>query len=136
MPDYTPPYLGRVVTLAASAAITGGQVVEVSGSGTVQPCATAVSQKVIGVAANDTPANGRVSVYGFGPVHESVVSTAGGTVTAGDQVQSGAAPAGSVQTVPAVTTPTPADVNNARSVMGVALTTATTPNKVRWMEGL
>src|SRR5258707_9513458 len=97
MPDYTPPYLGRVVTLAASAAITGGQVVEVSGSGTVQPCATAGSVKAVGVALADTPVNGRASIAAFGPVHETAVATAA-TVTAGDQVQTGAAPSGSIQT--------------------------------------
>src|SRR5258708_27171136 len=99
MPDYTPPYtIGRVLTLTASAAITGGQVVEVSGSGTVQPCATLQSQKGVGVAANDTPVNGRVTVYGLGPGHENVVSTAGRTITAGDQIPSGPAPARAVPT--------------------------------------
>src|SRR5258708_31114976 len=134
MPAYTPPYIiGRVLTLTASAAITGGQVAEVSGSGTVQRCATAASQKVVGVAADDTAINGRVTVYGFGPVHESVVSTAGGTVTAGDQVGSGAAPSGSVQTIaPASSPPVGQDANNARAIMGVALTTAATPTKARW----
>jgi len=143
--DYTPPYVtGRQVTLTASAAVTGGQVLEVSGSGTVQPCATAGSVKAVGVAADDTPASGRVTVYGFGPVHETPVVTAG-TVTAGDQVQSAVTPAGSVQTCPPSSTPatepaayaaasTVADITAARSVLGIALTTATAPARVRWMQ--
>jgi len=137
MPDYSPPYIiGRVVTLTASAQITGGQVLEVSGSGTVQPCATTASQKVIGVAADDVPSTGRVTIYGFGPVHETPVGTAQ-TVTAGDQIGSFNTPPGSVATIaPASAPPVGQDANNARAVLGVALTTATAPNKVRWMEGM
>jgi len=86
MPDYSPPYIiGRALTLTTSVACVGGDVLEVSGSGTVRPVVPSASpsQKVVGIAASDTPVSGRVTVYGFGPVHESV---ADGTVTAGDQV--------------------------------------------------
>src|SRR6476469_2831442 len=85
MSDYTPVYVpGRVITLTASGAVSGGDLLTVSGSGTVQKLAFgAVNQVIVGGAANDTPINGRVTVYGRGTVHESV---ANGTVTAGDKL--------------------------------------------------
>jgi hypothetical protein len=136
VPDYTPPYvLGRQLTLAVSVACAGGDLLAVSGSGTVAPWVPAAtpSTKIIGVAAQDTAVNGRVTVYGFGPVHESV---ADGTVTAGDQVVAAATAGRQVKTAPAVTTPTAADVTNTRSILGVALTTAADNLKVRWMQAL
>ena len=97
------------------------------------------SVKVVGVAANDTVLNARVTYYAKATVHET---TALGTVTAGDQVGSGVtgdATAG-VRTIaaPALSgTPTAAQINaelaHARAAIGVALTTATGPAKVRWM---
>jgi hypothetical protein len=88
MPDYTPPFQpGAAVTRTASAAITGGQVVEVSGNGTVAATAGA-SAKVVGVAAHDAVSGARVTVHGLqGQVHE-VTSTAG--ATAGNGLTSGA----------------------------------------------
>lgn len=136
MSDYTPVYVpGKVVTLTASAAVKGGDVLVVSGSGTVATVATATNgQPIVGVAADDTPINGRVTVYARGIVHESVAQA---TVTAGDLLitpQTGATAGSMVQTAPAITTPTAADVTNSRMIFGVALTTAANPAKVRWME--
>lgn len=136
MPDYTPPYpRGREITLTVSVACVGGDLLAVSGSGTVAPWVPAAtpSTKIIGVAAQDAPVNGRVMVWGFGPVHESL---ADGTVTAGDQVVAAATAARQVKTAPAVTTPTAGDVTNTRSILGVALTTAADNVKVRWMQCL
>lgn len=136
MPDYTPVFApGRSVTLTASAAVTGGQPLEVSGSGTVAPVTLGAtpSMKIIGVAEDDTPANGRVTVWCRGFVHESVPV---GTVTAGDQLTSPVTgDTGQVKTLPAVSgAPGLADVNAARAIFGIALTTATNPTKVRWVE--
>lgn len=136
MSDYVPIYVpSKVVTLTASAAVTGGQLLSVSGSGTVAPATFATNAPVVvGVAANDTVSGGRVTVYARGIVHESIAQ---GTVTAGDLVTApltGATAGAQVQTLAAVTTPTAADVINSRSVAGVALTTASNPAKVRWME--
>ncbi|SRR5258707_152766 len=147
MPDYTPVFLtGRQITLTASVACSGGDLLEVSGSGTVRPWVpnAVPSQKAIGVAGNDTPVNGRVTVYGFGPVHESV---ADGTVTAGDQLVAASTAARQVKTL----VPSAADlgatyvqatvnaavnlaVNNTRSIIGIALTTVADNLKVRWMQ--
>lgn len=148
MTDYTPVYVpGRVITLTASAAVTGGDILVVSGSGTVAKLAFAASpQTIVGVAASDTPINGRVTVYARGIVHESV---ANGTVTAGDRLVTpitGDTVGAQVKTAPpdansATQEPTAYDaahtaaaVNLASSVFGIALTTATNPAKVRWME--
>jgi hypothetical protein len=89
------------------------------------------STKIVGVAGADTPVNGRVMVWGFGPVHESI---ADGTVTAGDQIIAASTAARQVKTCPAVTTPTAGDVTNTRSILGVALTTVADNLKVRWMQ--
>lgn len=139
MSDYVPIYVpSKVVTLTASAAITGGQLLSVSGSGTVAPTAVpgaaAAPTPVVGVAANDTASGARVTVYARGIVHESVAQ---GTVTAGDFVSAplnGATAGAQVQTAAAVTTPTALDVSLSRAICGVALTTASNPAKVRWME--
>ena len=137
MGDYTPVFLpGEIVPLTASTAITGGDLVVVSGSGTVARLGTfaaAPATAWVGVAAQDAPVNGRVAIYARGVVHESVAL---GTVTAGDQVTTpitGDTAGSQVKTAAAVTTPTAGDVTTTRAILGVALTTASNPNKVRWM---
>lgn len=133
MPDYTPVYvIGRAITLTASSSCVGGDLLQISGSGTVAPWVpnATPSTKIVGVAGDDTPANGRVTMYGFGPVHESI---ADGSITAGDQLISAATAGRQVKTCPAVTTPTAGDVTNTRSILGVALTSAADNAKVRWM---
>lgn len=126
MADYVPIICDddRSFTSQASATITGGQVLAVSGSGTVAP-AGANSLAVVGVAAQDAASTAYLTVYAGG----IQLLTASGTVTAGDIVVAGAA--GTVATLAAVTTPTAADVTNTRATLGVALTTATTGNPVR-----
>lgn len=130
MADYSPIYLpGHEYTSTTSAAVTGGQLLMVSGSGTVAP-ASASSGKCVGVAGFDAASGALVTVFGRGPVHES---TASGAITAGDQVVTGAA--GTVATLAAASgTPDAAAVNAARAVIGIALTTAADTAKVQWME--
>lgn len=128
MADYIPIFTpGGAVTLTASAAVTGGQTLAVTGNGTVGP-AGASSAAYIGVAAFDAAINARVTVYPRGVVHET---TAAGAITAGAQLATGAA--GTVASLAAAGTATLADINNARAVIGVALTTAADTAKVRWM---
>ena len=87
MAEYLPVYKpGQAITLKASAAVTGGQLVEITGNGTVGP-AGAASTKVVGVAAFDAAVNALVTVYSGG-VQGPVAS---GAVTAGDVVQAAAA---------------------------------------------
>lgn len=86
MAEYLPIYKpGQAITLKASAAITGGQVVEVTGDGTVGP-AGAASTKVLGVAGFDAAINDNVTVYAGAVQH----CTASGAITAGDTVQAAA----------------------------------------------
>jgi hypothetical protein len=136
MADYMPIFLpGEAIPMTASAGVSGGDLVAVSGSGTVARAALAAAPaaNVVGVAGNDAGASSRVVVYGRGTVHESVAM---GTVTAGDQVTTpitGDTAGAQVKTLAAVSTPTPGDVQGTRAILGIALTTATNPNKVRWM---
>jgi hypothetical protein len=119
MADYLPLYKpGHSVPSTASAAIAGGQLVGVSGSGTVAPTGTAQASWV-GVAAFDAASGDRVLVHAGGV--QRIV--AAGAVTAGDLLIASAT-AGRVSTLAAVTTPTAADVTNTRAIVGTALTSA------------
>lgn len=123
--EYLPVFKpGQAITLKASATVVGGQIVAVTGVGTVGP-AGANALNWVGVASNDAATNDNVTIYTDGV--QSV--TASGTVTAGDLVVCAAA--GAVSTLAAVTTPTAGDVTGTRGLVGVALTTATNGNKVR-----
>jgi hypothetical protein len=144
--DYTPVFVaGEIVTLTASTAITGGAPLVVSGSGTVAPLVPSATPatNMIGVASADTVSGGRAAFYCRGPVHESI---ADGTITAGDQIVTAtnasrhvrtlavsAADLGAAYAQATVNAAVNLAVNNARSVVGVALTTASDNTKVRWM---
>lgn len=119
MTEYVPLFKpGQSQTRQASAAITGGQLVGVSGSGTVAP--TGANQvSWVGVAAFDAANGDQVTVHSGGVQR----ILAAGAVTAGDLVVASAT-AGRVSTLAAVTTPTPADVTNTRAIVGTALTSA------------
>lgn len=129
MTDYIPVFEpATAITLTASATITGGQTVAVSGDGTIGPAA-AGSAKYVGVAAHDAVSGGRLVVWPRGMVHESEAS---GAITAGDQLAAGAS--GTIASVAAASgTPDAAAVNAARSVIGIALTTAADEASVRWV---
>ncbi|MEU3452168.1 capsid cement protein [Micromonospora sp. NPDC006766] len=117
MGDYSPLFLpGKAITMTASAAVTGGQAVEVTGNMQVGPGAAA-SAKIIGHAGYDAPSGGEVTVYGRGTVHEAPAS---GTITAGASVV--AAATGKV-----------AAAAGSEPVLGVALTAAAS-GRVLYME--
>lgn len=118
MAAYEPKFLYvDVITGTASATITGGQVLAVSGNGTVGP-AGADSNAVVGVAAFDCASGDRVSFFPRGKVH---ISTAAGAITAAARVNSAAA--GTV-----------ASATAAVANIGIALTTAADTAAVEWME--
>jgi len=121
LPIRTP---GDALVSTASATITGGTIVAVSGNGTVAT-AGATALNWIGVAAFDAVSGDSVTVY-TGGVQEV---TASGAITAGDLVVTAAS--GQVSTLAAVSTPTAGDVTGTRAVVGVALTTAANAAKVR-----
>ena len=116
MAEYLPIYKpGQALTLKASATITAGQVLAVSGSGTVAP-AGAASTAVVGVAAFDGVTNDNVTLYAGGVQN----CTASGAITAGSPVIAGAAGTVVASAVPP-----------GGQQVGVALTTAADTAKVR-----
>lgn len=137
MPDYSAVFLpGLTMTSTAASAITGGDPLEVAGSGTVQKTTAGPSglgsAKYVGVAAHDTPAGLKLTVITDRVVHEGA---ADGPVNAGDQVMASSVTGRQVKTVPATgATPGKADVDQARAIIGLALTSAADGTTVRWMQ--
>jgi hypothetical protein len=144
--DYAPVQeAGRPpVSGTASGTITAGDILGVSGDGTVAKLAALASAAFIGVAATAAITAGRVSYYPRGPVHRSL---ADGTVTAGDLVGSTNTANRQVKTIgaPSLTfagtysatdakTVVEAVENATRGVAGIALTTAADNNYVTWMQ--
>lgn len=84
---------GQVVTFTATTAITGGQVVEVTGNRTVGVPTAAASTKAIGTAGHDAAIGDQVAVHLNGPVD---TMTSAAAIAAGVNVE--AATAGKVQT--------------------------------------
>jgi hypothetical protein len=124
--DYTPVYTGGVVPFSSttSAAVTGGQVLEITASGTVGP-ATAATVKPAGVAAHDAASGARISVWPLTNCIHEITVVAAATVTFADGVITGTA--GTVNTAVVATAAA------AGTLIGTALTTATAPNKVRFI---
>lgn len=109
MAEYVPLHIpGKAITRQATAAITGGQLVRVSGSGTVAPT-SAASADWLGVAANDCASGDQVAIYLEG-VQRLVAS---GSITAGATVEGAAAGAVAAHT----------NGTNDINVVGLALTT-------------
>lgn len=106
LPKFTP---GDAIPMTASADVKGGQLLEVSGDGTVA-AAAADSSKWVGVAGFDTASGERVTVFSGG-VQRPIAS---GSITAGDVVA--AAAAGKVAKA--------GDAPDAASLVGVALSDA------------
>jgi predicted RecA/RadA family phage recombinase len=79
LPDFAP---GTDVTFTASADITGGQLVAITGDLTVGPCGTASASAWRGVAANDAKSGEKVLVRSGGVV----TLTASGAIAAGAPV--------------------------------------------------
>lgn len=119
MGDYSPINAdGDEFTLTASAAITGGQILESTGDGTVGP-AGAASVKVVGVAAHDAASGQPISVLCLFTIHETVTGTGG--MAAGNNVQAGAA--GTVVTTAAAVL----------ASFGICIKGATVGLKARWI---
>lgn len=85
MADYLPKFESKAITLTASADVTGGRLVVVTGALTVGP-AGADSAAVVGVAGFDAKSGDSVTVY-FGSVQRLVASAA---IAAGAKVVSAA----------------------------------------------
>lgn len=145
MGDYTPIALpGQAVTFQSSGSAVGGDLAVVSGSGTVAKASTLASRAYVGVFNHDTTAGAKCAVTAAKPIHESIadgVITAGDelttTATAGRQVRSLAASAADVGAAFAqatINTALNTAVNQARAVIGTALTDAADNTTVRWIQ--
>jgi hypothetical protein len=111
MSEYEPLHNpGKAFTRTTSAAVTGGQLLIVSGSGTVAP-SSAASASWLGVAAFDAASGTLVGVFCEG-VQRLVAS---GSITAGALVEAAAAGAVASHT----------NGTNDFNVVGVALNTVT-----------
>lgn len=102
----------------ASATVTGGQILAVSGSGTLAP-ATANSAAVVGIAIADAASAAAVRVFCPSGVW---TGTSSGSITAGDKLVAGAA--GTLATIAA---------NTFEKIVGTSLDTVTTGLPVRWV---
>lgn len=149
MTDYTPVALpGTSYTFQASAAVVGGDLVGMTGPLTVAKVASLASLAYVGVAGSDAGIGVKVTVFMDKAVHESI---ADGAVTAGDQLTTTNTANRQVKTLPAAAlnvdvtaSPTEASieafnaaintaVNNARAVIGTAVSTVTDNQLVRWV---
>jgi hypothetical protein len=109
-------------TVTASATIVGGQLVDVTGSGTVGPSG-AGSTVCVGVAAHDCASGARITVWPLAGVVHETTTPAGVTAAASlATAAAGTVNSGTVGTLAA-----------AGSLIGTALTTAGAAAKTRWV---
>jgi hypothetical protein len=88
MADYAAVFEpGTTQTYVASATITGGQLVQVTGNNTVAPTSATVAD-VVGVAANDAATGALVTVISLPGVRHLLLAV--GAVTAGQVVEAAA----------------------------------------------
>jgi len=120
MADYTPFFTGGVkpYTATTSAAVTGGQLLVASATGTVGP--SGLGGVAVGVAAHDAASGAKVSVW---PIRNCVHETATPTGAAFN-VTLQAAATGQVD---------PLGAGTFEKLIGVTLTTAGAAAKVRWI---
>lgn len=146
MADFTPVFMpGTAQTLSAGGAITGGDLVTLSAASTVIKAAAIASAAYVGVAAHDASTGTKVTVHILKAVFDSI---ADGTVTVGDQVTTTSTANRQVRSLPVVNVaiagapPLASDintaintaVNQARAVIGIAVTTASDNQIVRWIQ--
>lgn len=122
---------GGTFTSVTSGNVTGGDPVEVSGDGTVAKVAGASSLKFVGIAAHDATSPAPVTIYTSKYIFDS---PAAGAITPGAQLVASATANRGVAAKAAASTAVAADINDARAIVGVALTNAASDgNTVRWI---
>lgn len=124
MGEYTPTHIpGHDKTYTATAAVTGGQVIEVSATGESGAPTSAASNHTVGLALYDAAIGARFAVCSGG--YQTPLS--GAAITAGVPVKSGAA--GTV--VPWVSGTDGAELIVAKAILTVA--SAGLPVLVKWV---
>lgn len=94
-PQYLPAFRpGDTVTMSVTAAVTGGQLVQVGAVDRSVAPAAAASMSVVGVAGHDAAVGDKLTVEVGKPIH---VLTAAGVITRGQRVEPAAA--GAVRTL-------------------------------------
>lgn len=150
MGDYSPVALpGQTWTFTAGTALVGGDLVEVTASNTVGKVATLASVAFLGVANHDAGVGSKVTVTLSKAIHESL---ADGTVAAGAQLTTTNTSNRQVKALAATNvnvdvtgTPTEASIeaiepafntaiNQARAVIGVAVTGGADNVFIRWAQ--
>jgi len=126
MADYTPVNSGGAIPFSktTSAVVTGGTLAIASGVGTAG-VGTAAALTVIGVFAHDAASGAKVSIWPLVNVEHEIVCANGITAAGGVQ----AAATGQVD--PATTSIAAASA--AGTLIGIATSTATSTNKVRFI---
>lgn len=127
MGDYTPVFTGGAIPKTmqvVTGAVTGGTFVSNAGVGLVATSG-AGSATVVGVAAHDAAVGAKVTVWPLRNVTHEVPVVAAGTVTAGDGVITGALGTAATAAV--------ATAAAAGTLIGIAESTATAPNLVRFI---
>lgn len=146
MADFVPVFMpGSAQTLSAGGTITGGDLVTLSAATTVVKAGVTASTSYIGVAGHDSSTGLKVTVHILKAVFDSI---ADGTIAVGDQltttatanrqVKSLAASAANITGAPPlagdINTALNLAVNNARAVIGMAITAASDNTTVRWIQ--
>jgi hypothetical protein len=140
MADYTAIFSpGSRITMTASGAIVGGDLLVIAGSGLVAKAAALASTLYIGIAGHDAASGTKLAVIICKVIHESI---ADGTVTAGDLLTTTATANRQVKTLLAAAVagapPLAADINTvvnaSRAIVGIAITTASDNTLVRWAQ--
>lgn len=146
MADYTPIALpGTTYTFTATGALAGGDLVGVVAGGmSVNKASSLASLAYVGVAGHDAAIGQKVTVYIAKAIHESV---ADGAVAIGDQLTTTNTANRQVKSLAAVNVNVNATfsdteveaaintaVNQARAVIGVAVTAAADNTIVRWVQ--
>jgi hypothetical protein len=146
MADYTPVALpGTTYTFTATGALAGGDLVGVVAGGmAVNKVSSLASVAYVGVAGHDAAIGQKVTVYVAKAIHESV---ADGAVAIGDQLTTTNTANRQVKTLAPVVVnvnSTFSDteveaaiqtaVNQARAVIGVAVTAVADNQLVRWVQ--
>jgi hypothetical protein len=135
---------GARQTFTAGGSITGGDLVVLSGASSVVKASTTGAATYVGVAGHDAATGTKVTVTVLKAVFDSIADGAVAvgdqlttTATANRQVKSLAAAAvdvGGTPTQASINTAINTSVNNARAVIGMAITAAADNAIVRWIQ--
>ena len=123
--NYSPRLASRTFTFTASAAVTAGDPVQVSGEMTVARVSV-LAAPYVGIAATNAKAGDPVTVHMAGPVH--------GAIAAGDPLLAASAAGAQVRTAPgAADPPQQIDEQIGRAIIGLALSSAPAGGRLSWL---